>query len=597
MAKDIKTNIVIGGKVAKSLQKAFGTTEKGVQQLETAYQKVKGVGVKAFQAIGVAAVASVTALTAAAESTREFRQDLNRMYSNAKLAKLTLAETDEGLKNLYSVSGEFDSANEAMSNLIATGYKGKDLEKIIEAVNGASIKWQDTIKQESFADSIQETIASGKAIGQFDEVMSRSGGNVEKFNEKLAKCNTVAERQQLVLDWLSKSGLTEVNSAYRENNKELIKAYEADLKYQKSLAKVGEAAEPLSSILKGALGNALTMIANKLQGVDFSKVAAAMERAGEIGAEAFDTIWEALSKIDWESVINSAVSILQAFANIFNFVVTNWSAISPIIYGIVGAMVAYKAITLGVNTVTAISTALKAANTLATGLAAGMSLKAAAATAIAAAAQGGLNLAFLACPITWIVLGIGAIIAIIAVIANKVGGFKELWEICWNGIKTAFDVVANGIKAGIQGIGDFIQGIIDKVEKLVGKIKEAGKAIKNSKLGKAVGGVASWIGGKLGIAQNAIGGTYSSPLLTWVAEAGETETIVPHNNSPRSQALALEAVKGTGVSVGGNTFVFSPTVYAGGMSETKLRGIMTDLMEEFKAKMSEYTQNEERLAF
>ena len=76
-------------------------------------------------------------------------------------------------------------------------------------------------------------------------------------------------------------------------------------------------------------------------------------------------------------------------------------------------------------------------------------------------------------------------------------------------------------------------------------------------------------------------------MLTWVAESGKTETIVPHDNSPRSQALALEAVKGTGVSVGGggNSFVFAPVVHAGGMSETQLRGIMADLMEEFKARI------------
>lgn len=594
MAKDIKTNIVIGGKVAKSLQKAFGTTEKGAQQIEQAYQNVKNVGVKAFKAVGVAAVASVTALTAAAETTREFRQDLNRMYTNAEQAKLSLAETDKGLKNLYSVSGEFDSANEAMSNLIATGYKGKDLEKIIEAVNGASIKWQDTIKQESFADSIQETIASGKAIGQFDEVMSRSGGNVDKFNEKLAMCSTVAERQKLVLDWLSKSGLAEVNTAYRENNKELIKAYEADLKYQKSLAEVGEAAEPLSAILKGSFGNALSMVATKLQGVDFTKVAAAMERVGKLGAEAFDLIWEALSKVDWNAVINAGVGILGIFTKILGFVVNNWSAISPIIYGIVAAMIAYRAITLATNTVTAISTALKAANTLATGLAAGMTLKAAAATAIAAAAQGGLNLAFLACPITWIVLGIAAIVAVIAVIAKKVGGFKNLWEICWNGIKTAFGVVKAFIIGGLQAVIDFIQPVINWVDKLLGKLGKVGEGIKTAAKYSPAGLVYSGI---KKITGNALGGTYSSPLLTWVAEGGDTETIVPHNNSPRSQALALEAVKGTGVSVGGNTFVFSPTVYADGMSETKLRGIMADLMEDFKAKMREYTQNEERLAF
>lgn len=590
MAKDIKTNIVIGGKIAKSLQKAFGTTEKGVQQLETAYQKTKTVGVNAFKAIGVAVVASVTALTAAAESTREFRQDLNRMYTNAEKAKLSLAETDKGLKNLYSVSGEFDSANEAMSNLIATGYKGEDLVKVIEAVNGASIKWQDTIKQEGLADSIQESLAAGELTGMFSEVMSRSGADVEAFGEKLKGASTLAERQQMVLEWLSKSGLAEVNAAYRDNNKELIKAYEADLKYQKSLAKVGEAAEPLSTILKGGIGNALSMIATKLQGVDFEKIAVAMERAGELGAEAFDLIWEALSKIDWESVINSGVSILSMFSEIFSFVVNNWSLISPIVYGIVAAMVAYKLAVVANNTVTKISTALKAANMLASGLMAGMSLKQAAATAIATAAQGGLNLAFLACPITWIVLGIAAIIAIIALIAKKVGGFKELWNICWEAITKAFDVAKEAIGKGIEWISK-------KIEALIGWFEGIGDWFSN-----LFGGGDKTInvkvkGEKVAAAQNALGGTYSSPLLTWVAEGGDTETIVPHNNSPRSQALALEAVKGTGVSVGGNTFVFSPTVYAGGMSETKLRGIMADLMEDFRAKMSEYAQNEERLAF
>lgn len=589
MAKDIKTNIVIGGKIAKSLQKAFGTVGKETQELERAYQSVKTVGVKAFKAIGVAAVASVTALTAAAETTREFRQDLNRMYTNAEQAQLSLAETDKGLKNLYSVSGEFDSANEAMSNLIATGYKGKDLVKVIEAVNGASIKWQDTIKQEGLADSIQESLAAGELTGMFSEVMSRSGADVEKFGEKLKSASSLAERQQMVLDWLSKSGLAEVNAAYRENNKELIKAYEADLKYQKSLAKVGEAAEPLSSILKSGFGNALTMIANKLEGVDFTKVATAMEKVGELGSKAFDLIWETLSKIDWNSVINAGVSILTMFTNIFNFVVNNWSSISPIIFGIVGALAAYKAIAVASNVVTAISTALKVANAFAAARMAGMTLRQAAAAGIAAAAQRGLNLAFLASPITWIVLGIGLIVAAFVLLWNKSESFREFWGKCWDGIKKGFSVAVDFITEGIQGVMDFISGFGDMLESvwdtvtgLFGSDKSASYTIK-AENGK--------------VSKNALGGTYSSPLLTWVAEGRDTETIVPHNNSPRSQALALEAVKGTGVSVGGNTFVFSPTVYADGMTESKLRGIMADLMEDFKAKMKAYTQEEERLAF
>ena len=590
MAKDIKTNIVIGGKVAKSLQKAFGESEKGIQQLERAYQQASAVGVKAFKAVGMAVVASVTALTAAAESTREFRQDLNKMYTNAEKAKLSLGETDKALSNLYSVSGEFDSANEALSNLIATGYKGKDLEAVINAVNGASIKWQDTIKSESLADAIQESLASGTLTGQFSEIMSRSGADVEAFQEKLASASTLAERQQLVLNWLAKSGLAEVNASYRENNKQLVAAYESDLKYQKSLAKVGEAAEPLATLLKGGLSGAFDLIAKKLQGVDFEKVAVAMDKVGAMGSKAFEVVWETLSKIDWDTVINSAVTILDIFTKIFNFVVGNWSSISPLIYGIVAAMVAYKAITVGVNTVTAIANGLKVASATLSAIKAGATLSEAAAMAVATGAQLGLNLAFLACPITWIVLGIGAIIAVIAAIANKVGGFKNLWEICWKAITTAFDVAVEGIKAGIDWVTDAIkslikwfEGIGDWFSNLFGGGK---KSIDVSVTGKGAEA-----------AKNAIGSTVTKPTLTWVGEGGDTETIVPHNDKPRSQALALEAVKGTGLAVGGNTFVFSPTIYAGGMSETTLRGILNDAIEDFKAQMNEYTQNAERLAY
>lgn len=44
-----------------------------------------------------------------------------------------------------------------------------------------------------------------------------------------------------------------------------------------------------------------------------------------------------------------------------------------------------------------------------------------------------------------------------------------------------------------------------------------------------------------GIATNAEGGIYDSPLLTWVAEAGDAEAIIPLNNSQRAYDLWQEA--------------------------------------------------------
>lgn len=594
MAKEIKTNIVIGGKVAKSLQKAFGTTEKGAAQIEQAYKSIERVGVGAFKAVGVASVAALGSLVAMAETTRELRADLNRMYTNAEQVGISMGDADKHLSKLYSTSGELDSANEALSNLYATGFKGEKLAKVIDAVNGASIKWQDTIKQESLADSLQESIASGTLTGQFSEIMSRSGADVDKFNERLQAATTVAERQQLVYNWLAKSGLTEVNEAYRKNNKELVAGYEADLRKQQSMAKLGKAAEPLAALFNNTLAVGMDKIAAKLEKVDFEKVAAAMDKAGKYGSQAFDLLWQVLSSIDWETVINSGVTILGIFTKIFGFVVNNWGAISPIIYGIVAAMVAYRAITIGVNTVTAISNGLKIASAAAAALQTGATLSQAAATAVATGAQLGLNLAFLACPITWIVLGIAAIVAIIAVVAKKVGGFKELWNIVWDSVKKAFGVAKDFIVGGLQAVVDFIKPVIDWVDNLLGKLGKVGEGIKKAAKYSPAGLIYSGI---KKITGNADGSTVTSPTLTWVGEGGDTETIVPHNSKPRSRALALEALKGTGATVGGNTFIFSPTIYASGMSESQLRGVLNDAAENFRAKMAEFGADSERLAY
>lgn len=597
MAKTFETRIELAGKVSKSLTNAFKTLDKQNKQLEKAYTAIKNVGVKAFKAISVAAAGIATAVYASAEATREYRTDLAKMYNNAEQAGIKTAEAWSGLEQIYAISGEFDSANEAMSNLIATGYKGKDLEKVIAAINGGAIKFQDTLKQESLADSLQESLKSGTLTGQFAELIARMGYSEDVFKEKLEACTSQAERQQFVLNWLSKSGLADVNAAYQETNKSLIDANKADLQYQNSMAKLGEVAEPLAALFKGQLAKWIGLFADKLAGVDFNSVSSAMSKVGELGSKAFELIWNALGKIDWNKLISAAVSVLTIFTNIFNFVVNNWDGVSAVIYGIVAAMVAYKAILLVTKAVKIASAVAEGIHLAAMDLATGGTKKQAAATLLASLAQNGLNLAFLACPITWIVVGIAAIVAVFILLWKKCEGFRNFFINMWEIIKISFGLVVNDIKAGIQGISNFIQGIIDKVEALVGKIKAAGEAVKNSKLGQAVSGAASWVGDKLGIGQNAAGGTYSSPLVTWVAEGGDTETIVPHNNKPRSKALALEAVRGTGLNVGGGTYVFSPTIYAGGGNTGDLSGILDDAMLRFKAMLEEYEQEKARVSY
>jgi TP901 family phage tail tape measure protein len=68
------------------------------------------------------------------------------------------------------------------------------------------------------------------------------------------------------------------------------------------------------------------------------------------------------------------------------------------------------------------------------------------ATATWTAVQWLLNTAFFASPITWIVLGIVALVAIIVLIATKTTWFQQLWSWAWGGIKAAAVAVWDWIK-------------------------------------------------------------------------------------------------------------------------------------------------------
>lgn len=71
---------------------------------------------------------------------------------------------------------------------------------------------------------------------------------------------------------------------------------------------------------------------------------------------------------------------------------------------------------------------------------------AAVASGIWTAAQWLLNTAFLASPITWIVLGVIALIAVIVLIATKTTWFQDIWNTVWSAVKGAIEAVWDWIK-------------------------------------------------------------------------------------------------------------------------------------------------------
>lgn len=188
-------------------------------------------------AVGAAALAST-------QATKEYREDLAKLEVNSNKAGGGLVTTKQALKDLNAITGESDSNVEGLSNLLQAGFTDSNLTKVVDSLSGAVIKFPDTLKIESLSDSLQETLATGAATGQFGELLDRMGIGADNFSEKLAKCKTQAERQELVMKTLAESGLAEVNQAYRENNQSLIDNSNAQFDLNEQLSKLGKRLEP-----------------------------------------------------------------------------------------------------------------------------------------------------------------------------------------------------------------------------------------------------------------------------------------------------------------------------------------------------------------
>lgn len=133
---------------------------------------------------------------------------------------------------------------------------------------------------------------------------------------------------------------------------------------------------------------------------------------------------------------NVASSLLDILISVASVIVDNWSWIQPIIMGIVAAMLIYNGVALVTNAIMGIQATAKAVHAAATAMEAG-------ATFTATVAQQGLNAALLACPLTWIILLIIAVIAAIYAACAAVAKFTGI-------ANSGFGVICGGIMVVIS---------------------------------------------------------------------------------------------------------------------------------------------------
>ena len=227
---------------------------------------------------------------------------------------------------------------EATANLLQAGFTESNLQKAVEGLAGAYLAFPDTMKIESLADSLQETLATSTATGQFGELLDRLGIGADNFSAALAECSTEAEKQQLALQTLADAGLMDSYNAWKENNAALVEGKEASADLQQEMAALAEAIQPVVTSVTQLAAQFLAWF-NSLSTGQKTAIAALLALVAAISpvATAIGTVSSALAIFSGAATTGSAAA--TGLASVMTFLTGPAGVVVAAIAGITAAIV------------------------------------------------------------------------------------------------------------------------------------------------------------------------------------------------------------------------------------------------------------------
>ena len=420
----------------KELEDAAKKTSEGFTVAKGAIAGFIANGLSALAGAAKNAISSVLGL---ADATREYRQTLATLDTAADTAGVNADVMKDKFTDLMGVFNDQDSVTEGLNNLLASGFDEKNIDQITQQLEGAALKWKDTLKFEGLADGLQETLATGSAIGPFAEMLERSGVNLDKFDDGLAKATTEAEKQKYVLDELSKLGLAEVSEAYRKQNAQMVEAQQANVEYQNTVASMGERLEPVTTKIREGFTRILEKMLELLEGVDLEAFATSIEEAFSYFID--EIIPKIVDGLKWildnkDTIIAGVVGIGAAFAA--------WKVVT-IIQGIIKAFKAWKLATEGMTI-----------------------------------AQRALNLVMKANPIGLVISLIAGLVTAFVILWNKSDAFRNFWINLWEKVKNVTKKAWSALTDGAKKAWEGTKAVFSKVGSFFSKtFSDAWTKVKN----------------------------------------------------------------------------------------------------------------------
>lgn len=248
---DALKNLGKGAKTAEQrtqeLAERSGVAAKDLDKLK---EKADDVADKGLKVLAAAATATVAALTAASEATREYRTNMAKLDVAFTDNGHSAAEAQEAYQELVGVLGESDQAVEAANHLAKLTDNARDLAAWTgDILPGVFATFGDSLPIEGLTEAANETAKVGQVTGPLADALNWAGVSEDKFNEALAACSDEQERQALITGTLS--GLYKSAAAqYKRTNAEVIRANKANDAWTASLAQSGKVMEPIVTDVK-----------------------------------------------------------------------------------------------------------------------------------------------------------------------------------------------------------------------------------------------------------------------------------------------------------------------------------------------------------
>lgn len=458
----IRSQMVLNDGISGVLRKvntALNTTLNAFEQVQRA--SGRAVDTAQIQAARAALVEANREVDDMAEGYRRAAQQeevLNKGLRNGTSAAdgllgkvkgivATLA-AGAGAKALLGLSDKLTSTTARLSFLVDDGGSVDELEqKIMASAQRSRAAYLDT------ASAIASMGANaGRAFESNDELIAF----MEQVNKQFVIGGATAEGQSAAMLQLTQAMAAgalrgeELNSIL-ENAPGIARAIESYMGVAEgSIKSYAEEGLITADVVKNALLSVADETNAKFESMPmtWAQICTKMQNTA---LAAFEPVLTQLNQVansaQFNTVIDGAINglamlasvatgVLDLLINGASFVVDNWSWISPIVYGLVAAFIAYNAVAL-------ITNGINAAMALAEGVKAAALMMSTGATFAQTAAQYGLNAALAACPITWIVVAVIALVAAIYAACSAIAKFTGI-------ANSGFGVIAGGINVVIQ---------------------------------------------------------------------------------------------------------------------------------------------------